>query len=212
MEELRSTEILDKEIQADARKKAERILSSADQECRNVMADVTVRMAAATKDRNDAYAKKAEQFARDADAALPLEKQRYLVSFTEKAVSDAVNAYLLALSEERRFSLLELLFKRCRAVLAGKKMLASIYGCNIKTAESFLKKELGKDLVSCMETGFEKTGQQAPDGMTVHEGIILEAEDHSVRCRLTLEELISEIEDRYSRELVDALFGGRLAE
>ena len=33
MNELRSTEILDKEIQADARKKAERILVSAKAEC-----------------------------------------------------------------------------------------------------------------------------------------------------------------------------------
>ena len=37
MEELRSTEVLDKEIRADARKKAEKILDKADVDCRYII-------------------------------------------------------------------------------------------------------------------------------------------------------------------------------
>lgn len=210
MEELRSTEILDKEIQSDARKKAERVLSSADADCQNILAEVAGRVAAVTKEKTDAYDKKTAQFAHDADAALPLEKQRFLVSFTQKAVAEAVDAYLSALTDAKRFSLIEKLYKRSAPVISGKKVSALVYGCSLKTAKTFLEKELGKNLVSCKETEFNKTGQQAPEAMSVHEGIILEAEDHSIRCRLTLEELITEIEDTYSRELVDALFNGRL--
>ena len=40
MQELRSTDILDKEIQADARKKAERMLQKADAECANLLESV----------------------------------------------------------------------------------------------------------------------------------------------------------------------------
>ena len=38
MQELRSTDILDKEIQADARKKAERMLEKADRDCQQLLA------------------------------------------------------------------------------------------------------------------------------------------------------------------------------
>ena len=40
---------------------------------------------------------------------------------------------------------------------------------------------------------------------------MLDADDKSVRLRLTLAEVISQILDRYRNELYDALFGGRLA-
>ena len=40
MQELRSTDILDKEIQADARKKAERMLAKTDSECEKLIASV----------------------------------------------------------------------------------------------------------------------------------------------------------------------------
>ena len=46
----------------------------------------------------------------------------------------------------------------------------------------------------------------------VHKGIILESEDSSVRVRLTIDQLVGEIEDRYSNELATTLFGGRLPE
>ena len=44
MEELRSTEILDKEIEADARKKADKILKNADSEAEKILADVETRV------------------------------------------------------------------------------------------------------------------------------------------------------------------------
>ena len=48
--------------------------------------------------------------------------------------------------------------------------------------------------------------------MNLRRGIILESEDSSVRVRLTIDQLVGEIEDRYSNELATTLFGGRLPE
>ena len=44
MQELRSTEILDKEIEADARRKAEAILKKADEECVQIMEGVKTKL------------------------------------------------------------------------------------------------------------------------------------------------------------------------
>ncbi len=53
MEELRSTEILDKEIRSDARKKAERILSKAEVDCQMILAEVDDRVENAKKEISD---------------------------------------------------------------------------------------------------------------------------------------------------------------
>ena len=82
MEELRSTEILDKEIQEDARKKAGRILRDADAEAAKILAAVDSRVAAIRKEKENAYEQKIAAFKRDAEAALPLEEKRFLVSLS----------------------------------------------------------------------------------------------------------------------------------
>ena len=47
-------------------------------------------------------------------------------------------------------------------------------------------------------------------GLSIKEGVIIEAVDKSVRCRFTLSELVSQIQYKYRAELCDALFGGRI--
>ena len=58
MEELRSTEILDKEIQEDARRKAERILRKTDVECEKIKNSVSTRIETVTSEKNEEYKKK----------------------------------------------------------------------------------------------------------------------------------------------------------
>ena len=40
--------------------------------------------------------------------------------------------------------------------------------------------------------------------------MIIESTDKSVRCRVTIDELIEEIVDTYRYEIAEALFGGRI--
>ena len=100
MEELRSTEILDKEIEADARKKAEKLLLNADAECQKLLDGVQERVAGAECEKKQYYAGKIAAFTANLDAALPLEKERFLASFYAEAVGKALNDYLTALGEE----------------------------------------------------------------------------------------------------------------
>ena len=65
---------------------------------------------------------------------------------------------------------------------------------------------------SFLATEFAKTGEVAVDGIEIHEGIILVSDDKVVKIRLTLEELFSELIDKYRNELAVTLFGGRLPE
>ena len=74
MEELRSTEVLDKEIETDARKKAERILAKADSDGKALVADVANRIEKFTEEKTAEYQKKTENYRADRDAVVPLKK------------------------------------------------------------------------------------------------------------------------------------------
>lgn len=207
MEELRSTEVLDREIESDARKKAEKILKNADVECAKILGGVENRIKTAVEQKNAYYKAKIERFERNTTSALPLEKERYLVKFYAESSSVSLNEYLENLGEKKRLALLEKKFKKIKNSLYGRKFRAAVFGFEIEEA-----KKIVPLAVSFSETTFKKSGEEAAFGNRIHEGIILESEDGSVRVRLTIDQIVRELFDEYSQELAEALFGGTLPE
>ena len=208
MEELRSTEVLDKEIETDARKKAERILAKADSDGKALVADVAHRIEKFTEEKTAEYQKKTESYQADRDAVVPLEKERFLVSFIESAIVKAIDSYLDALGEEKRIALAVRRWNAYKAVVASQKVNALVFGFDAARAEAALKKA-GVPLVSCTSVAYEKSGDEGIDGLTFKAGIILETEDTMIRCRLTLSQIVGELETEHRAELAKALFGGR---
>jgi len=211
MDELRSAEILDREILEDARKKAESALLDADEECKKILASVDAKVQAAQKEKETEYSKKIALFIRDREAILPLEKKRYLVSFEDSAVINALNDYLKSLSSEKRLDLLKNLLSGFALIIKEKKLKAVAFGIAVEDAQNILESAFGTS-VPCTQIAFEKTGETAVDGIEIREGIIIEAEDGSIRIRATLDEVILELLDTYRYELTSAIFGGRLPE
>ena len=208
MEELRSTEVLDKEIETDARKKAERILAKADSDGKALVADVAHRIEKFTEEKTAEYQKKTGSYRADRDAVVPLEKERFLVSFIEGAIVKAIDSYLNALGEEKRIALSVRRWDSYKSVVASQKVNAFVFGFDVSSAEAALKKE-GVPLISCTPTAYEKSGDEEIDGLTFKEGIILETEDKMIRCRLTLSQIVGELKTEHRAELAKALFGGR---
>lgn len=208
MEEFRSTEILDKEIHADARKKAEKILAKADVDCALLLEEISGRIEKAKKELEDKYSLKIAAFEKDLSATLPLEKERFLVSFIQSSIEKAINAYLAKLSDEEKIDLVLKKSVKIEDVLKSKKLNALYYGFQ----ESLVKKTVGKkfNLISVKETEFNKMIIENDLGITDRKGIILESEDKAIRVRMTLSEVISQIQDKYRAELYSALFGERL--
>ena len=206
MQELRSTDILDKEIQADARKKAERMLQKADAECANLLESVGQDIEKAADIKKEFFNKKLEAFENDKKASVPLEKQRFKVSFIQNAISQNINKYLTSLSEEKRLELVshDYDFK------TELNLNASVYGFSADAAKKFLSKKLGDKLLSCKETNFGAVAIEETFGLDKPQGIILESEDKTFRCRLTLSEVVEKLMDSNRAELSAALFGGNL--
>ena len=82
------------------------------------------------------------------------------------------------------------------------------YGFPEKAVKNSIEKKYS--VLSYSETEFNKMIVENNEGLSAPKGVILESDDKSVRIRLTVSELISQIQDKYRAELFDALFGGRL--
>ena len=206
MQELRSTDILDKEIQADARKKAGRILEKADSECAALLAGIDSDIEAAVNEKKAFFKRRLDAFEKDRIAAVPLEKERFVVSFIQNSITQNINKYLEGLSEVKR---LELACKNFD-FKTDSKLNAFVYGFSLDEAKKFLSKKLGSKLGKCTETKFCAHVLEDDLGLSKPEGIILEAEDKTFRCRLTLTEVLERLLDVNRAELSDSLFGGNL--
>ena len=208
MQELRSTDILDKEIQADARKKAERMLAKADSDCAKLLASVDTDIEKAGAEKEEFFAHKLEAFEKDRMAVVPLEKERFKVSFIQNAVIQNINKYLEGLSEDKRLALVARNFDF--GINTERRFNAYVYGFSVSSAKKFLSDKLGKNLLSCTETKFGASVLEDDIGLAKPQGIILESEDKNFRCRLTLNEVIEGLLDSNRAELSATLFGGDL--
>ncbi len=212
MEELRSTDALDNEIRNDARRKAEQILARAEETARSLIDNVKQKV---QEEENLAQKNSDERLAiykKNKEASLPLEKQRYLVLNIHNAVIDAMNEYFDGLKEAERLDVIRILVERSKDLLAGKTFDAVIIGFKKTTADRMLKKVLGKSYASSSTGEAFLIADEAVKGFNRREGIILKSDDGSMVCRFTLDEKIKEILDKYSRELAETLFCGRIPE
>ncbi len=212
MEELRSADVLDSEIEADARKKVERILKDADRESEKVLADVATRIETAKNEKKEYYDAKVCQYKKDLEASVPLENERFLVSFIGSSVIESINRYLEDIGFEKRLGFLSRLVDKYKAVAGTKKLRAVVFGFRLEAAEELLKSKFGQNVIECKMADNTSFYEESVAGLKFNEGIVLESEDGDVKFRATLDELINEVMDKYNGELAETLFGGRLPE
>ncbi|MDR3335097.1 MAG: ATPase [Treponema sp.] len=107
MEELRSTEVLDREILEDARKKAYRILKSADDTVKAQVALWDQKAEAAIADIRQKYAHRTATTSTEIMARLPLDKRRARSEKIEGFLKSAMKGYLSTLPREKLLIFLE---------------------------------------------------------------------------------------------------------
>ena len=211
MEELRSTEILDKEIQEDARKKADKIVKNSQIEAQNILDSVDGRIEVARQEKEKFYAQKLTRFERDTNASLPLEKQRFLVSFEDDEVTKAIKNYLENLSLEKKSELLKELLNKYKNILENRNVNIFAVDFDKTLAEKIAVDVLGKkSIVSCQDISDFKKQILTEENPNFVQGFVLKSDDKTITCRVLLSEIINNIRDKNSLELAQTLFCGRL--
>ena len=205
MEELRSTEILDKEIQEDARRKANRILNNGVLECEKILTDVNNRFERDANLIRSEYEKKINDYKINKEASIPLEQQRFLVDFENNSIDLAINQFLEKLSDNENLEIIKKMIEKYAFAFDEKKVNVEFHG--------FSKEEITKVVNSVLSTEKILSVKEVEDKMSKDfRGCIITSEDLKTMCRATLEEKIAEIKEQYTEDLALALFGGRLPE
>jgi V/A-type H+-transporting ATPase subunit E len=208
MEELRSTDVLDREIQDDARRKVEKVLKAGEVECDRIATDVALRLEKSRTEKTAEYAKRLEDYRHDMESAIPLEKQRRLVAFVDSEVRAALESWFEGLKSDRKVVLFQSMLEKFREPLAGKKIRATFAGMPQADAERIVKAAFGKDnVIAVVERA--ATGSRAS---FAGDGVYVESEDGIVTCRATVDEVRQVLLATKRQELAEALMGGRLPE
>jgi hypothetical protein len=142
MEELQSTEVLDREILEDARRKAQRILKTADETVASGTRKWERKTEKALKGVRERYAARLEASRSEIMARLPLDKRRTRLSKIEALLKDAASSYLAGLSRPRLLAVLEGELKKRAGELDSPvpEGRAAARGLTGEETESLLKK------------------------------------------------------------------------
>lgn len=106
MEELQSTEILDREILEDARKKASRILKTADDTVKSKAAEWEKKTASAVGEMEQRFSQQARGAVDEIMAVLPIDKRRAKAKKVEELLKTAVEGWYSRLSRQQVLALL----------------------------------------------------------------------------------------------------------
>jgi vacuolar-type H+-ATPase subunit E/Vma4 len=144
VEELQSTEALDREILEDARKKAFKILKSADESAAASRVSWERRLSAALEEARTRNRLKTELGRREIMARLPMDKRRIRSEKIEGFLGSAMEDFLASLGRDRITLLLEgELIKRINAVEGPDKPVELRYrGLSKDELEGLIKKAL----------------------------------------------------------------------
>lgn len=207
MQELRSTEILDKQIHDEAVKKVQAILEQTEKDCKAIEDSVDQDLKDARKQKGEVYEKKLNNLKKNLEATLPLEKQRLELSYIQESLTSAINDYVFSLSEDERLSLLLSSLEGKKDLISKNKFTAYVYGLDFEKAKKSIEKELKTNLSDVKKTEFGKLIVEDGIELKTQQGIILESDDKTLRLRLTLSQLVNSVLDNNRDKLVAALFG-----
>jgi vacuolar-type H+-ATPase subunit E/Vma4 len=197
MEELQSTEILEREILEDARKKALRILKTAEDTIQIKNTEWEKKTACLIKDLEEKYNEENKLTTDKLMARLPIDKLRYKKKKIEGLLHNAVENWYHSLGKEQVINLLKTELLDRLAVSedfsVSEKKIAYFHALDPKDAEAVIKTINGDFII-------EETAS-----LSMYPSIILETEN--VRIIASIQNIIDYYLLEKREELIEAMLG-----
>jgi V/A-type H+-transporting ATPase subunit E len=201
MEEIVSTEPLEKEILSDARKKAERILKDSGLELESARRSGQERTDKALEALASDYGSRAKRYRDESLARLPLEKARIKAAHVDALLKRAMGAYLESLGAAECDRLLLELLSRADSLVGSSRVSVRYRGLERAEAEGLASKAFpGSHIASISE-----------DASLGSVGLVAATEDGNLSARATLDLIGERLLDEDRGELAKTLCGEALA-
>ena len=200
MEEIVSAEAIKAEILDEARKKAARLLGEADEESERTTAAMRAKAISVVEEIMRASEARSQRFRMETMARLPLEKTRMRVVFVDKALREALGAFIRELPEDRVARLAQTMLAEGAAYLAGKDLRLSRKG---------LSEAAARAVAGGLLSGAASVEHFEDESMPAR-GLVAEARDGSVILRATLDLVEERLLDGSRGEFAKALCAAAL--
>jgi vacuolar-type H+-ATPase subunit E/Vma4 len=197
MEELQSTEILDREILEDARKKAQRILKAADDAIKAKEAERERNIRSALGELEEKYKRQTAAAAKEIMAVLPIDKRRLQARKIEELLNIAVESWYAKFSRQRA---LETLQRELEKRLAACETFTGVICTYIHKIETDEAAALLREIFPGRQCAIEKIASvSAYPEITVEAG--------GIRIHASVGKAANFILGKKRSELIEALFG-----
>ena len=203
MEEIQSTEILDREILEDARKKASRILKNAEDTIKAKAADWEKKLNITLSELQKKYAQQTQNVTDEIMTHLPIDKRRIKVKKIEEMLHSAVKTWYTGLPRSQVLDLLTRELKKCLGECSkfspDSRVNVRTYLLEQKEAESLTQAVLPAHcgIASCTIEKIHPVSE--------YPGIILETSE--VKISASIEKIVEYILSEQRAELAEALLG-----
>jgi V/A-type H+-transporting ATPase subunit E len=201
MEEIVTTEPLEKEILSDARKKAERILKDSGAEAESARRSGQERTQKALEALASDYGSKAKRYRDESLARLPLEKARIKAAHVDALLERAMGAYLASIGGAERDKLLLDLLSRGASLVGASPVSVRYCGLGRAEAEALVSRAFPKSHIASI----------SEDASLGSAGLVAATEDGSLCARATLDLIGERLLDEDRGELAKTLCGEALA-
>jgi len=209
MEELNSTEILDREILEDARKKAMRILKTADDTVRTKTSEWEKKTHEAIIELEKKYNGQRDEAAVNIMARLPVDKLRTKAEKIENMLQSAVKTWYESLSRQRILEILTDEFAKrlslCAEFADSEKKRVFYSVLNRKEAENVVK-----NASSITSKNWSDYNMEESFSDSCYPSITLETED--IRIIVSIQKTVDLLLQEKRTELVEALVGNAFIE
>ena len=204
MEELLSTEALDREILEDARKKAMRILKTADETLEAQKADWDKKIQDALESIRNIYAQRIKRSSGEILARLPLDKRRLRAETAEGFLVRAMDDFFSSRSREMLLSVLEKeLAQRLNACVVDGEGTIFYSGMSLSEAEGVFKK-----ISSSAYGPFGSGDMKFKEDPVVHKFPSIVIDTRALRINASVEGAAASLMRDKRAELAAALLGG----
>jgi V/A-type H+/Na+-transporting ATPase subunit E len=197
MDELRSSDALEREIKDDSRKKAERLFKQADDAIRLYRESSAAQAEAEIQELTAKYAERTEAHRAEVMARLPMEKKRKRIEWAQLRLDAALEAHLSRMDSAGLLSLMAGRLAAASEHFKDKEYTVSLTGIDAPSAIAALSKSL---------PGFSADALAEKRGAGPR-GIRMATTDSRISFETTQDSIKEGLLDVHRRELVEALLG-----
>ena len=205
MEELRSTQVLDREIEEQTEEKIKVILESAKENAQSLRDGLDLRIQKAVDEACRKFEEDSLTYEKKLEALVDLEEERLYIQYIHNSVIESFNKFFSGLSEEKVFEILGNHFKLMKSFFTSNKVSVMTVNLDGSKVKKYLEGE-GFIVDSCESMNVKLLESQLP-GFLYNKGFFVESKECKIKANVTLDIILSELLSSNSYELSCALFG-----